>query len=210
MERAENTARLLDVNGQDLVAVRTKGSSLARLEGLLSISELMPEALLPLLTRGSTPANVLDFMVRDGYNPSSIVSVPGAARENARAVRGALTTEVWKPSTRPGWSCTGNCRATPLSATPASFWNGEVPLAPLARVTAGTMLQDEAFHSLRMGTFLERADNTARLLDVKFHAVQNDSLAAPVSATRKTTSTTGAPSCAASRRSRCTARSTAT
>jgi uncharacterized alpha-E superfamily protein len=41
-------------------------------------------------------------------------------------------------------------------------------------VTAGTMLQEEAFHFLRMGTFLERADNTARLLDVKFHAVQND------------------------------------
>ncbi len=41
-------------------------------------------------------------------------------------------------------------------------------------VTAGTMLQDEAFHFLRLGTFLERADNTARLVDVKFHAVQND------------------------------------
>ncbi|MCB1975276.1 MAG: alpha-E domain-containing protein, partial [Burkholderiaceae bacterium] len=41
-------------------------------------------------------------------------------------------------------------------------------------VTLGTMLQDEAFHFLRLGTFLERADNTARLLDVKFHAVQRD------------------------------------
>ena len=46
-------------------------------------------------------------------------------------------------------------------------------------VTAGTMLQDEAFHFLRLGTFLERADNTARLVDVKFHAVQkNDFLGA--------------------------------
>ena len=41
-------------------------------------------------------------------------------------------------------------------------------------VTVGTMLQDEAFHFLRIGTFLERADNTARLLDVKFHAVSSD------------------------------------
>jgi uncharacterized alpha-E superfamily protein len=41
-------------------------------------------------------------------------------------------------------------------------------------VTLGTMLQDEAFHFLRIGTFLERADNTARLLDVKFHAVHSD------------------------------------
>jgi uncharacterized alpha-E superfamily protein len=41
-------------------------------------------------------------------------------------------------------------------------------------VTLGTMLQDEAFHFLRIGTFLERADNTARLLDVKFHSVQSE------------------------------------
>jgi len=38
----------------------------------------------------------------------------------------------------------------------------------------GTMLQDEALHFVRIGTFLERADNTARLLDVKFHAVESD------------------------------------
>jgi uncharacterized alpha-E superfamily protein len=41
-------------------------------------------------------------------------------------------------------------------------------------VTVGTMLQDEAFHFLRIGSFLERADNTARLLDVKFHAVESE------------------------------------
>ena len=46
-------------------------------------------------------------------------------------------------------------------------------------VVLGTMLQDEAFHFLRMGTFLERADNTARLLDVKFHAVKNDFFGRP-------------------------------
>jgi uncharacterized alpha-E superfamily protein len=41
-------------------------------------------------------------------------------------------------------------------------------------VTVGTMLQDDAFHFLRIGSFLERADNTARLLDVKFHAVESE------------------------------------
>ena len=41
------------------------------------------------------------------------------------------------------------------------------------------MLQDQAFHFLRIGSFLERADNTARMLDVKFHAVENDSASAP-------------------------------
>jgi uncharacterized alpha-E superfamily protein len=41
-------------------------------------------------------------------------------------------------------------------------------------VTVGTMLQDESLHFIRIGTFLERADNTARLLDVKFHALNGD------------------------------------
>jgi len=41
-------------------------------------------------------------------------------------------------------------------------------------VTVGTMLMDEALHFMRLGTFLERGDNTARLLDVKFHAVESD------------------------------------
>ena len=41
-------------------------------------------------------------------------------------------------------------------------------------VTVGTMLQDDAFNFIRIGSFLERADNTARLLDVKFHAVESD------------------------------------
>jgi uncharacterized alpha-E superfamily protein len=72
------------------------------------------------------------------------------------------------------------------------------------------MLQDEAFHFMRLGTFLERADNTARLLDVKFHAVQSDFFGTASERTRSTTSTTGAPSCAASPASRSTARSTAT
>ena len=45
--------------------------------------------------------------------------------------------------------------------------------SPLSRgVTIGTMLQDEAFHFIRLGTLLERADNTARILDVKFHVLR--------------------------------------
>jgi uncharacterized alpha-E superfamily protein len=77
-------------------------------------------------------------------------------------------------------------------------------------VTVGTMLMDEALYFMRLGTFLERADNTARLVDVKFHAVENDFFGTASEQNRSTTSTTGAPSCAASAASRSTARSTAT
>ena len=51
---------------------------------------------------------------------------------------------------------------------------GEIPLAPLARVIGGHHAARRSLSPLAHGTFLERADNTARLLDVKFHAVQND------------------------------------
>jgi uncharacterized alpha-E superfamily protein len=62
---------------------------------------------------------------------------------------------------------------------PAQFFEWVKFRSHLSRgVTLGTMLQDEAFHFLRLGTFLERADNTARLVDVKFHAVETDFMGA--------------------------------
>jgi uncharacterized alpha-E superfamily protein len=118
---------------------------------------------------------VLDFMVRDGFNPSSIVSCLRAARENARAVRGALTTEVWETINQTWLEVHRQLEGNAFERDPGQFFEWVKYRSHLSRgVTAGTMLQDEAFHFLRMGTFLERADNTARLLDVKFHAVQND------------------------------------
>ena len=114
-------------------------------------------------------------MVRDGYNPSSIVSCLRAARENARAVRGALTTEVWETINQTWLELHRQLQGNAFERDPGQFLEWVKYRSHLSRgVTAGTMLQDEAFHFLRMGTFLERADNTARLLDVKFHAVQND------------------------------------
>ena len=66
-------------------------------------------------------------------------------------------------------------RSGDFEEDPAEFFEWVKFRSHLSRgVTLGTMLQDEAFHFLRMGTFLERADNTARLLDVKFHAVESE------------------------------------
>ena len=90
-ERAENTARMLSVSYETSLLPQAAEAAREGWEGLLSISELIPA--FTAKYDEITPANVLDFMVRDGYNPSSIVSCLRAARENARAVRGALTTE---------------------------------------------------------------------------------------------------------------------
>ncbi len=93
-ERAENTARMLDVNYQTSLLPQSAAVAELGWQGLLSISELLPAY----TTRHGdvTPRAVMEFMVKDENNPSSIVSCLRAARENARAVRGTLTTEVWE------------------------------------------------------------------------------------------------------------------
>ncbi|HRK40407.1 MAG TPA: alpha-E domain-containing protein [Burkholderiaceae bacterium] len=172
-ERAENTARMLDVNYQTSLLPQSAAVAQVGWEGLLSISELMPAY--KAKYGEVTPHNVMDFMVRDENNPSSIVSCLHAARENARAVRGTLTTEVWETLNSTWLKLAGYLKTKDFERDPGAFFEWVKHRSHLSRgVAIGTMLQDEAFHFYRMGTFLERSDNTARLLDVKFHAVESD------------------------------------
>jgi len=172
-ERAENTARMLDVNYQTALLPQSDAVALAGWQGLLSISELLSTYT---QRYGAIQAReVMDFMVKDESNPSSILSCLGAARENARAVRGSLTTEVWETQNQTWLEVKRMLKNGEFERDPAQFFEWVKFRSHLSRgVTVGTMLIDEALHFMRLGTFLERADNTARLVDVKFHAVQSD------------------------------------
>ncbi len=172
-ERAENTARMLDVNYQTTLLPQSDAVAQVGWQGLLSISELLPT-----YTKryGAIAAKeVMDFMVKDESNPSSIISCLGAARENARAVRGTLTTEVWETQNTTWLEVKRMLKSGEFEKDPGQFFEWVKFRSHLSRgVTVGTMLIDEALHFMRLGTFLERADNTARLVDVKFHALQSD------------------------------------
>lgn len=173
MERAENTARMLDVNYQTALLPQSAAVSELGWRGLLSISELSGD--FALRYGDVTAATVMTYMVRDERNPSSIWSCLRAARENARAVRGALTTEVWETTNQTWLEFNRLLRDGLLDRDPSALFEWVKFRSHLSRgVQVGTMLQDEALHFVRIGTFLERADNTARLLDVKFHAVESD------------------------------------
>ncbi len=170
MERAENTARMLDVNYQTSLLPQSADMAEEGWRGLLSISELT-RAFSKKYNQVSA-RNVMDFMVRDETNPSSIVACLRKARENARAVRGALTTEVWETQNHTWLEFNRLLRDAPFERDPGTFFEWVKLRSHQSRgVTVGTMLMDEALHFLRIGTFLERADNTARLLDVKFQAL---------------------------------------
>lgn len=173
MERAENTARMLDVNYQTSLLPQSADAAEQGWKGLLGISELSGD----FASRygAVTARSVMEYMVSDPQNGSSIRNCLMAARENARAVRGSLTTEVWETQNQTWLEFQRMVSSGAFLKDPGAAFEWVKFRSHLSRgVTVGTMLQDDAFHFLRIGSFLERADNTARLLDVKFHAVESE------------------------------------
>ena len=164
---------MLSVNYETSLLPQSAAVAQLGWQGLLSISELLPSY--TSLYGEVTPKGVMRFMVSDEDNPSSIISCLRAARENARAVRGSLTTEVWETQNQTWLEAKRLLRGKEFERDPGRFFEWVKYRSHLSRgVTVGTMLMDEALHFMRLGTFLERADNTARLVDVKFHAVESD------------------------------------
>jgi uncharacterized alpha-E superfamily protein len=164
-ERAENIARLLDVSYRMSMLPRSDGGSYW---GAVLGSNGLEEAFRA--KYGAIDANnVLRFMAFDEDNPSSIRNALKSARENAHAVRGTLTTETWE-TLNATWLEMRDMRPSQFTgAEMQRFFEWVKFRSHLSRgVTVGTMLQDEAFHFVRLGTFLERADNTARILDVRY------------------------------------------
>ncbi len=117
-----------------------------------------------------TPANAIAFMAFDRDNPMSIYSCLRAARENARAVRGTLTSEIWETLNATWLEMRVASMRSTSDAEMGNFFEWVKYRSHLARgVMQGTMLRDEAWHFTWLGTYLERADSTARILDVKYH-----------------------------------------
>ncbi|MYM35039.1 hypothetical protein GTP44_02890 [Duganella sp. FT50W] len=167
-ERAENTARMLDVNVQTSMLPQSDEENAQGWRALLGISEL--QYAFNQKYQSLEGREVIDFMVRDPDNTSSIVACLTQARENARAVRGTLTTEVWEIQNQTWLDMQRRLKSDLLETDPSKFFEWVKYRSHLSRgVTLGTMLRDEAVHFIRLGTFLERADNTARILDVKYH-----------------------------------------
>lgn len=175
-ERAENTARMLDVNMQTAMLPQSEADAEQGWRATLGISELQSAYDEKYGQSGSKfqTQDMLDFMVRDPNNSSSIMACLTAARENARAVRGTLTTEVWEIQNATWLDMQKRLKSNLLEIDPSQFFEWVKYRSHLSRgVTLGTMLKDEAIHFIRLGTFLERADNTARILDVKFHGAKD-------------------------------------
>jgi len=170
-ERAENTARMLDVSYQMSLLPQSDQAATAAWRAILEISELSED--FATKYSAATPANVLSYMTQDMENPSSIMQCLLAARENARAVRGSMTTDLWETVNTTWLDTQRQVGQGLLKIAPTEFFEWVKFRSHQTRgVHIGTMMRDEVYHFIVLGTFIERADNIARLLDVKFLAAQ--------------------------------------
>jgi uncharacterized alpha-E superfamily protein len=168
-ERAENTARMLDIHLQSslLAGGKSESERAAAARAMLLISELEPAYLKA--HEAISSEQVLRFMVTDSSNASSIYNALYSARENARAVRGAITTELWETINVTWLELQERLSNDAWTVDMPAFFEWVKHRAHLTRgVTAGTMPRDDAYRFVALGTALERADNVARMLDVKF------------------------------------------
>jgi len=163
IERAESLARLVDAHYRMSLlphSSKTLAHSLTATMAALQMEEAYKER-----HEAIEPRAVFEFVSLDRDYGGSIFSCLRAARENARAVRGSLTSELWE-TLNSTW-LDARALATRSSSRPdiGQFVEWVKERSHLTRgVTIGTMMRDEAFHFTRIGTFLERADSTARIL----------------------------------------------
>jgi uncharacterized alpha-E superfamily protein len=175
IERAENTARLLDVTHRmSLLPYRIlePGQSWAEPWALPLVINGIATAYYESHPGALSSENVLRFMVLDTANPSSIYSCIQSARENARTARGAITSEMYE-DINSFWLELRDLDYGGLLARGLSGFFDWVKMRShqFRGVTFGTSLRDEGYSFIRLGTFIERADNTARFLDVKYHTL---------------------------------------
>ena len=168
LERSENTARLLEA-GLRIALTRSADASEEWASVLTTASARESYQEVHDTFDGPT---AVDFLLRDERNPSSVLSVIGAARRNARSVRTALTREVWE-ATNEAWITLTDALAEPVNTRDLPRVLGLVrqESAIVRGALHGTMMRNEIYDFARLGTFIERADNTARILDVKYYVL---------------------------------------
>lgn len=168
LERAENASRILDANTQLVLDAQLQASDLSRAwEPIVFVSG--DDTLFRELYAGFDEASVVDFTLFNPRNPNSVLACVNAARENARCIRDQISGEVWERINRLYLGLQGRTVDDYHRIGSAEFLS-EIRHAILLfyGVAASMLPRNESWQFYELGRFLERADNTSRLLDVKY------------------------------------------
>lgn len=171
IERAENTARLVDVNLQLLLDISNLNDSKLAEHWMPVIQSSGDEELFQTLHERATGASVTEFLVFQSENPNSIYSAVAQARENARMVRDQITLELWEEINRLYLFLRSPDARHVWQRSPADFFQ-QVKSASLliVGVIYATVSHNEGWHFMQLGKFIERADKITRILDVRHAA----------------------------------------
>jgi len=168
VERAENTARFIDVNAR-LILDMPMDTSL-QWEPIIRVtgdSELFASQY-----SSANQENVVNFLVFEHNYPNSIISSVHKARENARTIREIISTEMWQCINEFYLFLSDPSAHKEAFASPNSFFSKIKNYSQLlAGVRESTMFHNEGWDFSRMGRFLERADKTSRILDMKYFII---------------------------------------
>ena len=176
LERAENTVRLIDVNVQLVLDLEEKRDSddPRAWEPLVYVTG-DEKHFIKLYGETITEQSVVEYLLFDRRNPSSYVSCIAAARENARCIQDQIASEMWE---------TLNTFYLELKEQDYTMYNEVGPSEYLAQLklriqqlfgVAESMLpRDEGWWFYLLGRYLERADNTSRIIDIKYFMILPD------------------------------------
>ena len=167
LERAENTARLIDAGlrmtlTRDIEASEAEWRSIVETAGCREPYEA---------ANGTyTDLQVWNFLLRDKANPSSVFDMMESVRTNARLARNAISGELWE-AINTSWMELRDALDGPVTPNQVGDVLGTIRRAGTLAYgsLAGSMLRNQGYHFARAGTFVERSDSTARILDIKYY-----------------------------------------
>ncbi len=169
-ERAENNARLIDVNVQMLLDFENQHTETEQRHWQPILSTLEDSELFRKLHTGVTGEAVMDYVTFEPKNPNSIYSCVCYARENARTVRDQLSSEMWEQVNRLYLYFKEGNAERDFRASTYEFYSKVIDGTQLFQgVTDATMTHGEGWLFIQAGKFIERADSTSRILDLKYH-----------------------------------------
>lgn len=167
LERAENTARLLDAGlrmalTRDLATADDEWKSVIRTAGLRAGYEEHHSSY--------SGVEAWNYVLRDKVNPLSVLDMFEAVRTNARLARNAISSEVWE-AVNENWMLLRDMLAKPVSQNRVGDVINAIRRAGtlIHGAMAGSVLRTEGFHFARAGTFIERGASTAQILDIKYY-----------------------------------------
>lgn len=168
LERSENIARLVEAGSR--IALTRSQDSQTEWKSIITTAAVRVNYKAKYDSYDGT--HVVDFLLRDKENTSSVLCVVENARTNARMVRTALTTEVWE-AVNENWMTLKDLLKRPIKEAelPSVLGTIRQQSALVRGALHGTMLRNDIYDFARLGTFIERADSTARIIDVKYYTL---------------------------------------